>query len=115
MKSRNGFVSNSSSTSFVITNISDEKKTLTDFVNETPELLESFLFIYNWYVEDSNFTQEKLLEDVYMYDCEFIPSKPKICTFGDNDCTTMGHVYDYMLRDGGESKSFRWEFYDSNR
>ena len=27
----------------------------------------------------------------------------------------VGHVLDYMLTSGGESESFRWEYYDSYR
>ena len=46
MKIRNGFVSNSSSTSFTIVNISDKSKTIVDFVKETPHLIEEYIKIF---------------------------------------------------------------------
>ena len=39
MKTRIGYISNSSSTSFIIRNISNKHKTLVDFVKENPELI----------------------------------------------------------------------------
>ena len=48
MKTRNGFVSNSSSTAFIITNRTKEKKTLVDFVMENPQLIREFREQYDW-------------------------------------------------------------------
>ena len=39
MKIRKGFVSNSSSTAFMITNLTNKEKTLVDFVEENPQLI----------------------------------------------------------------------------
>ena len=61
MKIRQGFVSNSSSTSFMITNKSNEKKTLVDFVKETPHIIEEFKKAFDWYADDDQFTQKEMI------------------------------------------------------
>ena len=33
----------------------------------------------------------------------------------DEDGTIMGTVFDYILRDGGESENWKWEYYESLR
>ncbi len=109
MKIRNGFVSNSSSSSFVITNKTKENKTLLDFARETLYLLEEFKKEYDWYKDDPMFTEEKFFESVNSYNIDWEPKEKKICDFGDEDGTTIGNVYDYMLRDGGKTKSFSWK------
>ena len=42
MKTRQGFISNSSSSSFIIRNNSDKELTIVDFVKENPQLIEQF-------------------------------------------------------------------------
>ena len=46
MKLRQGFVSNSSSCSFLITNTSDKTLTLADFVKENPQIIKEYLDEY---------------------------------------------------------------------
>lgn len=106
MKIRNGFVSNSSSTAFIITNTSDVTKTLVDFVEENPQLVERFCEIYDW----NDFTQEQMIKSAKENDQEFHPDMPVCCIFGDRDGTVVGHVFDYILRDGGKSENFKWQF-----
>ena len=110
MKIRNGFVSNSSSTAFIITNISNEQKTLVDFVKETPKLIKQFREEYDWYQDNPEFTQENLIKSAEINNENFPPGEGKYCIFGDEDGSMIGRVYDYILRDGGESESFRWRF-----
>ena len=40
----------------------------------------------------------------------FKPREEKECIFGDEQETVIGKIFDYILRDGGESKSFKWRF-----
>ncbi len=105
MKVRKGFVSNSSSTSFVITNTSDVSKNLTDFVEENPQLLRDFNEQYNDSIEPDVFW-ESASEENMVWD----PGEAKTCIFGDEQGTVVGRVFDYILRDGGRSKSFTWRF-----
>ena len=114
MKFRNGFVSNSSSTSFVIINNTNKTLTLVDFVEENPQLIQDYIDTYGC-GESDEYTQEELVESAYQNNITFYPYSKEICTFGDEQGTLIGGVFDYILRDGGHSKSFSWSFYEYNR
>lgn len=114
MKVRYGYVSNSSSSSFLITNKSGEHKTLIQFILENPQLVDDFIKEYDWYTaEEINI--ENMVASAGEYSYKFAPGETKVCTFGDEDGTILGKVYDYILRDGGSSESFTWKFYEFNR
>lgn len=115
MKLKITFITNSSSTGFLITNISDKPKTLVDFVLENPQLIEQFKKEYSWHATDPKFSQIFLVESAKEYDIDFAPGEQKTCIFGDEDGTLIGEVFDYILRDGGRSKSFVWEFHEYYR
>lgn len=107
MKTRKGFVSNSSSTSFIITNTSDRKLTLRDFVEENPQLVKQFCEQYDW----ESITQKELVRSARREDpMNFKPGIPTEAIFGDEQGTLIGRVFDYILRDGGESENFTWRF-----
>lgn len=105
MKNRNGFVSNSSSTSFIITNKSNKDLTLVDFVKENPQLIEAWNQYYSY-----NNTQEELLESAEVNDFTIMAKTSEEYIFGDEQGTLIGRVFDYILRDGGDSKNFKWVF-----
>lgn len=111
MKIRSGFVSNSSSTSFAITNLSDEPKDLVDFVKENPQLLDDFNRQYYW----NDYTFAELIQSAANRDEKWKPKESRIVIFGDEDGDVIGNVFDYILREGGKSFSFTWRFYESNR
>ena len=110
MKFKSDYTTNSSSTCFTITNKSSKDKTLVDFVNENPRLVEDFKSQYNWYKDDERFTQEQMLICANNRQ-QIFPAKSSLNVgYGDDDGDTLGHVFDYILRDGGQSKSFKWKF-----
>lgn len=106
MKIRHGFVSNSSSTSFTITNKSNKDLTLVDFVKENPQLVQDWNSSYQY-----DETQEDLIKSAEENNIDFPADSIDEYTFGDEDGTLIGRIFDYILRDGGESKNFKWEFY----
>lgn len=105
MKDRSGFVSNSSSTSFIITNKTNKALPLLEFVQENLDLIDEFNLEYNWH----NYSYADALGSVGCYDYILCPGKNE-CTFGDEDGNPLGNIYDYALRDGGSSERFSWRF-----
>lgn len=108
MKIKDDFITNSSSTAFIIWNNTNDLLTLVDFVKENPELVEQFRKEYD-YESDPKYTQENMLESARLEN-ENLKIGANYCIFGDEQRTLIGQVFDYILRDGGSSKSFSWAF-----
>jgi len=107
VKTKEDFVTNSSSTSFIITNNTKEKKTIVDFVKENPQLIQEFVDMYQY--ETERYNQENLIKSAEAENMTLNPGRNTV-TFGDEDGTLIGQVFDYILRGGGKSKSFTWRF-----
>jgi hypothetical protein len=110
MKIRNGFVSNSSTSSFLIYNKTDKTLSLADFVMENGQkLLDDYIHKYCCSSVKDYYTFEKMLEAVVNYDYVFTPHSSTPVCFGDEHGNVLGAVFDYMLRDGKcESANFKW-------
>jgi hypothetical protein len=103
MKIRNGFISNSSSTSFIIINKTQDVKTLVDFVCDNRDLVELF--------NDNYSSTESLgdcIKDAEERNQDFYSHNKTYIIFGDEQGTTLGRVYDYILRDGGNTDKWEW-------
>lgn len=115
MKVRDGFVSNSSSSSFMITNKSRSVADLVKFVQENPHLIEDYKIEYSWNEDEEWANQHSLIMSALENNKIWQPGETKEVVFGDEDGTIIGRVFDYMLREGGESDSFSWRFHESLR
>lgn len=114
MKKRIGFVSNSSSTAFWLINTSNSPKDLISFVSENLHLLDEFLDTYD-YTPNSWFSREEMIRCASIRNEIFNPGQKVEVIFGDEDGDVLGHVFDYMLREGGISENFRWGFKENLR
>ena len=111
MKLRNSFVSNSSSTSFIIKNKTNKTKTLADFVEENQKLIKDFINEYHDFDMDYNTLVSAVkFEAKTTEHYVFEPQVTYEMVFGDEDGTYIGTIFDYILRGGGKSDSFEWEF-----
>ena len=106
---RTGLISNSSSTSFIITNKSPADKQLKEFVIENKHLITEFNNRYGY-----KYTEDEVVISCESYNMMLKPGQNEV-VFGDEEGTVIGQIYDYILRDGGESRSFKWEFLEYNR
>lgn len=85
MKIRNGFVSNGSSSTFIIWNNSEKIKTIVDLIKENPQIIECYK---ENHFSSKNTTQKRLMQSAekYMVDSEnphreFMTQKDNIVVF----------------------------------
>ena len=108
MKIRNGFVANSSSSSFLVRNKTTKQKTFVDFVMETYHLI----YEYNdCLVNDDGYKVSEVIKEAEDIDITFKPKEGKIIKFDDDLWgTPIHHIYRLLLT-YGKSKSFIWDLY----
>jgi hypothetical protein len=103
MKARYGFISNSSSCSFLIINKTKKKLTVGDFLKENPQLIDQWNKEYC-----DNYTLDQCLKDPECKE-EINPGYQEMI-FGDEHGGMINTMFDYILREGGESERFEWRF-----
>lgn len=125
MKKRQGFVSNSSSCAFIITNHSDKPKTLVDFLDENPEIWEAYwrecsedveICGFDWHgFKKRELNKQSVLQSAAH--CE----RPKPLEPGENYCTfadDAGILHEAVLHDmltqvSSTNPSWSWRFEES--
>ena len=94
MKTRTGFVSNSSSSSFIITNKTDKPLDLLELAKDALHILKEFNEEYG-----HSFTEEEFLKSAKDEKTTVRPGAQEMI-FGDEDGTVIGQGFDYGLRNG---------------
>ena len=120
MKVRNGFVSNSSSSSFVVTNKTDENLDYSELVRDLRYIIDQYNMNYGLYPYTA-FTDEQhlnFIESAKSAKYIFKANSSIDVSFGDHDGnfsdTVVSCALDFTLRDDFESGRFVVKFVESN-
>lgn len=105
MKVRNGFVSNSSSSSYVINNKTDKSLPLVELIRENGYLSQ---YCDQYAPQGVKWTLETLIDSAKKSGTVLKPGSNYISFSDDDEHNAMEMIGDYGMRDGGESERFSW-------
>ena len=117
MKLRLGFISNSSSSSFLITNKSNKSKTMKDFVKQISFVYDSFVEAFPEYLKDKQkhkcYSKEEMLRTANQcIPMSWGPGKTHEVEFSteDGSMNLVGFIIGLMLKENGETEDFKWKY-----
>ena len=117
MKIRLGFVSNSSSSSFLITNKSRKSKKMKDFAKQISFIHDKFIEEFPEYFNDKDkrkrYSKEEMIKEANKsIPMSWGPGKTHKVEFSTEDgvYNLLGFVVAVMLRENGETEDFSWKY-----
>jgi hypothetical protein len=104
MKLRNGFVSNSSSSCFLVSNLWNDTQTLAAFIRENTQLVDQYNMEHKG---TRHYTHKEVVECAEAEHLDFGPAEDKVVAFGEQ-YNALGDVCRWMT--DGRSPNWKWQF-----